>query len=330
MVRTTTKTNKKAAKEEFNLDPELLNEEYNQVRRPILPYGIILNENPAGILIPVDQIKKAGWIGAMPSSEDLHTASLSEETTGLLIKEARMVLLGYVPEYIRYKADVEEQGGVVVGLYEEFKGELDKKTMEVCSEHAIVFLDEHNQPLHVTPIVVRFKNVALWSFKSVREEFYRQLEKTFAQFCGTKFSGKNDKWRSLGVLQCRFKPVKEGVGKNKHYCCKTVDCTIPTVDNLPQVFLGTPELKSKVWEFHDNIAGFTNPVLEASPELPALPPAETPSSKGKKARKVVAEVVDDDEDDLDFEELEASDEEDSDEDSEDEDFDDDLDIDEED
>jgi len=333
MVKTTTKTSKKAAGEEFELDPELLEEEYNQVRRPVLPYGIILNENPAGILIPVDQIKKAGWIGAMPEEEDLHTASLSEETTGLLIKEARILVLAYVPEYIRYKSDVEETGGTVVGLYEQRKKDLDKKTMEVCSEHAIVFLDEHNQPLHTTPIVVRFKNVALWSFKSVREEFYRQLEKTFALFCGTKFSGKNDKWRSLGVLECKFKGVKEGTGKNKHYCCKTVDCTIPTVKNLPQVFLGTPALKNKVWDLHDNIAGFTNPVLEASSDVKALPPevqlllpGETASSKGSKARKVVAEVVDDDPDLDELEDLDEADDDDSDDESEtedDDDFDDD-------
>jgi hypothetical protein len=77
------------------------------------------------------------------------------------------------------------------------------------------------------PIVVRFKNVALWSFKSAREEFYRALEKTFADYFNVPFSGKNDRWRSLGVLEVEFKAVKEGEGKNKHDCCKTVAYTKP-------------------------------------------------------------------------------------------------------
>ncbi|MEH2243833.1 hypothetical protein [Nostoc sp.] len=86
--------------------------------------------------------------------------------------------------------------------------------------------------MHTTPVVVRFKNVALWSLKSVREEFYRSLEKTFADYFQVPFSGKSDRWRSLGVLEVEFKAVKEGEGKNKHDCCKTVASTKPTVENL--------------------------------------------------------------------------------------------------
>ncbi len=77
--------------------------------------------------------------------------------------------------------------------------------------------------------MVRFKNVALWSFKSAREEFYRALEKTFADYFNVPFSGKNDRWRSLGVLEAEFKVVKEGEGKNKHDRCKTVAYTKPRV-----------------------------------------------------------------------------------------------------
>jgi len=74
---------------------------------------------------------------------------------------------------------------------------------------------------------VRFKKVALWSFKSAREEFYRALEKTFADYFNVPFSGKNDRWQSFGVLEAEFKAVKEGEGKNKHDCYKTVVYTKP-------------------------------------------------------------------------------------------------------
>jgi hypothetical protein len=249
---------------DLEVDPDLLSDAYNQVRRPQLPYGIVVNDKPAGILIPVDQLEKAGWL-AMPDEDDLTTVTFTEDVTGLLITAARLLVLAFVPEYIRYKADVEDLGGTVVGLYDEYRHSLDKKAMDVCSEHALLFLDEDNQPLHPVPIVVRFKNVALWSFKSAREEFYRALEKTFADYFKVPFSGKNDRWRSLGVLEVEFKAVKEGEGKNKHDCCKTVAYTKPTIATLPLLYLGTPMAKALIWQQHDAIAGFTEPQA-----LPAL------------------------------------------------------------
>ncbi|OUC14552.1 MAG: hypothetical protein B0A82_11485 [Alkalinema sp. CACIAM 70d] len=251
--------------DEFEVDPDLLSDAYNQVRRPLLPYGIVVNDKPAGILIPIEQLEKAGWF-TMPDEDDLTTVTFTEDVTGLLITDARMLVLAFVPEYIRYKSDVEDLGGTVVGLYDEYRNSLDKKSMDVCSEHALLFLDEDNQPLHTIPIVVRFKNVALWSFKSAREEFYRSLEKTFADYFNVPFSGKNDKWRSLGVLEVEFKAVKEGEGKNKHDCCKTVAYTKPTIEILPMLYLGTPTAKAVIWQQHDAIAGFTE-----TQSLPALP-----------------------------------------------------------
>jgi hypothetical protein len=269
--KSTTATGSHAARtermelDEFEVDPDLLSDAYNQVRRPQLPYGIVVNDKPAGILIPTDQLEKAGWI-AMPDEDDLTTVTFTEDVTGLLITEARLLVLAFVPEYIRYKSDVEDLGGTVVGLYDEYRNSLDKKSMDVCSEHALLFLDEDNQPLHTMPIVVRFKNVALWSFKSAREESYRALEKTFADYFNVPFSGKNDRWRSLGVLEVEFKAVKEGEGKNKHDCCKTVAYTKPTIETLPLLYLGTPTSKALIWQQHDAIAGFTEPQ-----SLPTLP-----------------------------------------------------------
>ncbi len=263
----------------FEIDADLLDEAYNQVRRPQLPYGIVVNDKPAGILVPLDQLDKAGWL-EIPTEEELSNITFGEnEVTGLLISEARLLILAFVPEYIRYKSDVEAVGSTVVGPYEDYRPNLDKKTMDVCAEHALVFLDEDNQPLHMTPIVVRFKNVALWSFKSAREEYYRKLEKAFAEFTGQRYSGKSDKWRSLGVLEVEFKAVKEGEGKNKSWCCKTEVITSPAPDNLPRLFLGAPTTKALVWGIHDDIAGFTEPQA-----LPALSEAS-----GTKAVTTVVE-----------------------------------------
>ena len=302
---------------DFEIDPELLEPNYNQVRRPILPYGIVVNEQVAGILIPEEQLEKANWF-VMPTEDEMTTIGLTEDVTGLLLSKCRLCVLAFVPEYIRYKTDVPDLGGTIVGLYEEYKAQLDKKTMDVASEHAIVFLDKNNRPLHSTPIVVRFKNVALWSFKAARDEFYRLLEKTFADYFQIPFSGKNDKWRSLGILEVEFKGIKEGEGSNRSYCCKTISYTKPTVNNFPSLYLGRPQQKNTLWGLHDSIAGFTEaPALPgtAEPQIQVLPSppvshkgenGKKPSAGRKPPRTIAAEVVEDDDDfydDLDEEEF---------------------------
>lgn len=257
----------------YKIDPELLDNKYNQTRKPSLPYGIIINNLPAGILIPFDQLIKSEWL-EMPSQDELTTIELTEQITGLLITKTRMLILAIAPEYIRYKPseDNGKKAGTFVGLYENCRHLLDKKKMDVCSEHALIILNSRNKPLHKIPIVVRFKNVSLWSFKNAKEEFYRTLEKVFYDHCKqqkikTKYIGKNDKWRSLGVLNIEFKAIREGKGKNKSYCCKTYKISKPTKANLFKLFLAQPQRKQQIWEFHNAIAGF----IEAdNSSLPAL------------------------------------------------------------
>lgn len=296
-----------SAKINFDIDPEVLDAKYNETRRPNLPYGIVINAENAGLLIPSEQLIKAEW-NTLPSEEELTTVELTEEVTGLLLSKCRFIVLAFVPEYVRWK-DIEENGeeaGTFIGLYDEYRHSLDKKTQEVCSEHALVFLNSKNQPLHKVPIVVRFKNVSLWSFKSAREDYYRTLEKVFAEYTESDYSGKSDKWRSLGVLEVTFKGIKEGEGKNKSYCCKTVKITQPTLDNLPKLFLGTPKRKKKVWGFHNNIAGFIEaegnqlPALAAGGEpntVEVLPPDS--GDKATKRVRNISEVEDEDLDELD-------------------------------
>ena len=315
MVKTTRRQKPPATKssnKSWEIDPELLDPKYNEIRRPSLPYGIVINSNPAGILIPHEQLLKAEWFNP-PPEEDLTTVELTEEVTGLLLSKCRMVVLAFVPEYVRWK-DIEENGeqaGSFIALYNDYRPRLDKKTQEVCSEHALVFLNAKKEPLHQIPIVVRFKNVSLWSFKSAREEFYRALEKAFADYTGNDYSGKSDKWRSLGILHIEFRAVKEGEGRNKSFCCKTHRIIPPTVGNFPKLFLGQPQKKQQVWEFHHSIAGFIDssnelPALAASaePEVEVLPPGKNGSRKGRKIRTI--QQVDSEEapdfDALDFEE----------------------------
>jgi Family of unknown function (DUF5895) len=62
-----------------------------------------------------------------------------------------------LPICLRAIEDIEENGeqaGSFISSYEDYRYNLDKKTQDVCSEHALVFLDRNNQPLHRIPIVI--------------------------------------------------------------------------------------------------------------------------------------------------------------------------------
>ncbi|MFB2983411.1 DUF5895 domain-containing protein [Microseira sp. BLCC-F43] len=261
---------------EFEIDPELLGEEFNAPRIPRLPYAIVINDNPAGIFIPEKNLVKAVWIG---EQEIVEFELPSGKEKGIFLSQVRMVILGCVRPYIRYKS-ADELGDLAlsaIGWYDENKHLLEKKTMDAVSEHLVVFLSDRNEPLHQRPIRIRFKNVALWSIKEALDEFYSAIELVFAKFTSSRASGKSDRWRSLCVFACEFKAVKEGEGSNKSYCCKVGSYVQPTVENFTSLFLGSKHQKDTIWELFDMNSSFA--MLTAVPDEPiksALPPGEEP------------------------------------------------------
>jgi len=282
--------------DEFGIDQELLDEQFNSPRVPRLTYGIVINDATAGLFIPEKNLSKAGWIGT-PELVEVELAGGKDK--GVLFTSARFIVLGRIEPYIRYKNEqsLTEHGGdtslalTAIGWYDEDKHLLDKKVMDVASEHLIIFLNEQNEFLHQRPIRIRFKNVALWSFKEAIDECYSAAELAFSKLTGLRASGKNDRWRSLVVIQCSFKGIKEGEGSNKSYCCKVEKMEQPTTENLKTLFLGSSSKKDAVWELFDmNALGFTlsgqinEPTKLAVPgedEPPQLPPTKVNLLKPK-------------------------------------------------
>ncbi len=309
MVESKARKSKKATTDsEFEIDEELLDPKHNEARPPSLPYGIVINDRPAGILIPEEQLERANWY---QKELELTTVDLTEPVTGLLLDQVRLLVLATTPEYVRWKNDEDnlgEKAGTVVAPYEEYRSRLNKKTQDVCSKHAMMFLNKDNQPLHEIPIVVTFKNVSLWSFKSAKEEHYRKLEKVFAKYANQTFSNKSDKWRSLGVLYTKFKAVKEGKGSNKSFCCKTDKIVEPTISNFPRLFLGKTERKQEIWQIHDTISGFESSdklflkdtashiAAGDEPTIEVLTPVKEQNNNNFDPRKI--EQVEDDEEDF--------------------------------
>ena len=203
---------------EFEIDPAVMGEEFNYVRPKRFPYGIVINEETAGLFIPEKSLAKAGWFGTPEIVEKDLSGGVEK---GLFITNARMIILGNVRPYLRYKTDLKdnrELEGIMIGWYDEYSEEIDKKMMSAVSEHLIMFLDNANNFLHETPIRIRFKNVSLWSLREALEQYYSQAELTFARMLNKKPSGKDDRWRSLCVVDVEFKGVKEGEGKNRSFC----------------------------------------------------------------------------------------------------------------
>ena len=108
MVGSKTKTSKKATIDsELEIDEELLDSKYNEARPPSLPYGIVINDRPAGILIPEDQLERANWY---QKDIELTTVDLTEPVTGLLLDQVRLLVLATTPEYVRWKNDEDNLG----------------------------------------------------------------------------------------------------------------------------------------------------------------------------------------------------------------------------
>jgi len=303
---------------EFDIDDDLCSAEHDQLRPLNFPYGNIINDRPAGIMIPVEQLEKANWYN-IPDEDDLDIASIGDaELQGLLLTEARMRILAVSPEYIRYKNDDDlgDLSKTLVGLYEDYRNVLDKKQMDVCSDHLLLFVDANSQPLHEIPIVVRFRNVALWSFREVREKWGRALEQSVFKRTQKAISkrSKSDRWRANGILEVVFKAESEGEGKNKSLCCKTVSYVKPTVENIHTLYTGSGELRQIVTELLETAIGFADVAVS----LPALPgeaantaievlPLEAKSKKAKSRKPLKSAAVDAedeflDEDDGDFDE----------------------------
>ncbi len=224
---------------EFEIDPAVMGEEFNYVRPKRFPYGIVINEETAGLFIPEKSLVKAGWFGTPQIVKKDLSGGVEQ---GLFMTNARMIILGNVRPYLRYKTDLEnnrELEGVMIGWYDEYPEEIDKKMMSVISEHLVMFLDNANNFLHETPIRIRFKNVSLWSLREALEQYYSQAELTFARMLNKKPSGKDDRWRSLCVVDVEFKGVKEGEGKNRSFCCKVGTYIHPDEENFPALFMGT-------------------------------------------------------------------------------------------
>lgn len=261
---------------EFEIDPSLMGEEFNCVRPKRFPYGIVINEETAGLFIPEKSLVKAGWFGTPQIVEKDLSGGVEQ---GLFMTNARMIVLGNVRPYLRYKNDLEnnrELEGIMIGWYDEYAEEIDKKLMSAVSEHLIMFLDNANNFLHETPIRIRFKNVSLWSLREALEQYYSQAELTFARMLNKKPSGKDDRWRSLCVVDVEFKGVKEGEGKNRSFCCKVGTYIHPDEENFPALFMGTRTKMSAVLEKYDTSLGFDETVkaLLPAPTKLALPESQ--------------------------------------------------------
>ena len=261
---------------EFEIDPALMGEEFNCVRPKRFPYGIVINAEIAGLFIPEKSLAKAGWFGTPEIVEKDLSGGVEQ---GLFMTNARMIILGNVRPYLRYKTDLKdnpELEGIMIGWYDEYAEEIDKKLMSAVSEHLIMFLDNANNFLHQTPIRIRFKNVALWSLREALEQYYSQAELTFARMLNKKPSGKDDRWRSLCVVDVEFKGVKEGDARQKSYCCKVGTYIHPDEENFPALFMGTRTKMSAVLEKYDTSLGFDESVkaLLPAPTKLALPDSQ--------------------------------------------------------
>lgn len=326
--KTSTKSKVTKVDPDYQLSPEVFNEKHNEVHPPEMAYGIVVNDDPAGILIPLDQLEEAGWVD-IPDENDLTTCKFGKNrVTGLFLTSARVLILGKRKDYIQSKSEGDELPEFI-GFYDEKRDEYDSETMEIRSDYAFVFLDDNNRPLHnAAAIKISWRKIARKEFNKAIRKFRRQLEKAFVDYCAKKkirdtsgrpisYSGKGDAWHACAILDLEF--VAEDRGSDQtHPCCITVIRNKPSWEIFEEIFyFGNDNAYQQLANQRDEIIGF----IEASSPVPLLPsssyePEAAESDESDESDdflEVEAEEVLDDEED------EALDEEDNEFDFEDED-----------
>ncbi|MBD2093335.1 hypothetical protein H6F67_26170 [Microcoleus sp. FACHB-1515] len=257
------------------VDPEMLDARYDQMRRRPIPSGIVVNDDPAGILIPVDQLKACGWQPKV-TKKQLHTYRPKKEPiTGLLLMQVRMLILGHTELFVERKRRAEGKR-TILGWASEIGDRFNKRTMSLCRSYLMVFLDENNQPLHTTPLKVTFKNVARVNLEIALEKYYGAAEaitaKLYPNAAESRTQGKSDTWRSHVVIELEFKPEYEGK-QDQSLCCKVGQMTRITGRNYDQYLLGDSIGMAQVKVIRGTIAD----ILGNLDALPAI--AEAQSAK---------------------------------------------------
>ncbi|PSB49193.1 hypothetical protein C7B80_03065 [Cyanosarcina cf. burmensis CCALA 770] len=315
----------KAAKVDpnYQLSSEVLSEEHNEVHPPDMAYGIVVNDEPAGILIPLDQLEEAGWTD-LPDEDDLTTCKFGKNrVTGLFLTQARVLILGKRKDYIQTKSEGDELPEFV-GFYDEKRDDYDPETMEIRSDYAFIFLDDDNQPLHTAAAIkISWRKIARKEFNKAIRKFRRQLEKTFVDYCTKKkirnasgkpitYSGKGDAWHACAILDLEF--IAEDRGSDQtHPCCITVIRNKPSWKTFEEIFyFGSVNAYQQLTSQREEIIGF----IETSSPVPVLP------SSSSQPEAESDEIDESDDDFLDVEAEEVLDNDEGDEGDEDDDLDD--------
>jgi hypothetical protein len=261
------------------VDPRLFDPQHDRYRQSQFSYGIVVNENPAGIFIPLDQLEAVEW-KQIPSKLDTYTPG-SETIQGVLLTRARCLVFYTSPSYLTIKQRQKGESGVI-GLFEDMQASYDKTIHSRCEDYYCVFLDQDNAPLHDPnrPLKINFKNVSRASLSTSLRDYYRGAESLFAKMFSSKLkqstpdrlTGKSDQWRACLVVEVAFKAEKVGEGSNRSWCCKVDEITKLTPQNFRRLFMGSASSVDLITEVYtDQISG----LKEGYTATALLPPSST-------------------------------------------------------
>lgn len=119
----------------------------------------------------------------------------------------------------------------------EIRNEKNEKVYTCVRKYLLLFLDEHNKPLHTDPIQLTAKGIFQIEFEKKLMNFRENMSITFAAAMKRKVSTMSEKWYAM----CVFSPNFESklVGKEKQSeACITKSYTEITLDNWKSKCVG--------------------------------------------------------------------------------------------
>lgn len=277
----------------YNLDMDLISEEYFAPLEESLPYAI--SDSRGYIVIPETEIEKSIWLDP-PTNLTTVNIKGGEPFSAFIMPKMRVSVLGKSLPYWYYSNSPANRASKLAGQpicwYNSPEGQDLKAEMEKAAQSSsgvrpyayatklqLFLLDQDMIPLHEVPLNCNFRGSACWHVLDELKKFYSSAEKTVAKVAGSRRTAFDERVRALFIPEIEFGTEWVGTEGQKSEAIRIKQITKPTTENLAEWYLGfkeTTDIRNLIWDTQYNYKGcganrLPAPIiLNSAPVSPAI------------------------------------------------------------
>ena len=256
----------------YNLDMDLISEEYFAPLDEALPYAI--SDSRGYIIIPETEIEKSIWLDP-PTNLTTVNIKGGSPFSAFIMSKMRVSVLGKSLPYWYYSNSLANRASKLAGQpicwYNSPEGQDLKAEMEKAAQSSsgvrpyayatklqLFLLDEDRIPLHEVPLSCNFRGSACWHVLAELKKFYSSAEKVIAKVAGSRRTAFDERVRALFIPEIEFGTEWVGSEGQKSEAIRIKSITKPTTENLTEWYLGfkeTAEIRNLIWDTQYNYKG---------------------------------------------------------------------------